>query len=146
MDRREYEHDVCARSESAVDVRYEPDALIGHWRPKVADCHANVDYWVYHCDGYAAVRGWLAYADFGLNMSGYTAHSVLRSPDGELVDITPVQDCNFVQRRFIPHQGDEETFLRMRTLNLNICCQGDYPAPEIDPSWVDVLPPPFEDE
>ncbi|MDR6818766.1 hypothetical protein J2X76_003948 [Neorhizobium sp. 2083] len=72
----------------------------------------------------------------GADLHGYTAHSVLRDPHGELVDITPVEDRNFVRRRFIPHLGDDATFLRMRTLNLNILCQGNGPAPAFESEWV----------
>ncbi len=115
MGRDEYERNICARNGSAVDVRYEPNASIGEWRPKVAECHANVDYWVNHRAGYAAVRGWLASMSCGADLHGYTAHSVLRDPHGELVDITPVEDRNFSRRRFIPHLGDDETFRRMRS-------------------------------
>ena len=133
--RDEYERDVCARRGSATDVRYEPDASFGDWKPKVAECHANVDYWVAHREGYAPVRGWLAYMSGG-DVHGYTAHSVLRDPHGELADITPVEDRNFTRRRFIPHLGDDATFLRMRTLNLNILCQGNCPAPAFELEWV----------
>ncbi|MBB2791695.1 UNVERIFIED_ORG: hypothetical protein GGD58_000539 [Rhizobium pisi] len=136
MERDEYERDICARSGTPIDVRYEPDASIGEWRPKVADCHANVDYWVAHREGYAAVRGWLAYLEGGADLHGYTAHSVLRDPHGELVDITPVEDRNFVRRRFIPHLGDDATFLNMRTLDLSIHCLGSCPAPAAELEWV----------
>ncbi|NEI96394.1 hypothetical protein [Rhizobium ruizarguesonis] len=133
MERGEYERDICARSGSAVDVRYEPDASIGAWTTKVAECHANVDYWVAHHEGYAAVRGWLAHIGCG-DLHGYTAHSVLRDPHRELVDITPVEG-NF-HRRFIPHLGDDATFLRMRTPKLEILCQGNCPAPAFELEWV----------
>ncbi|MFS2175346.1 hypothetical protein ACCC98_05240 [Rhizobium pisi] len=134
MERDDYERDICGRSGSTVDVRYEPDASIGEWRQKVAECHANVDYWVQHSVGYAAVRGWLACTGCG-DLHGYTAHSVLRDPDGELVDITPVEDRNFSRRRFVPHLGDEETFRRMRILNLKILCLGNGPAPAFELEW-----------
>ncbi|ARQ13147.1 hypothetical protein NXC12_PD00035 (plasmid) [Rhizobium etli] len=133
--RDDYERDICARSKSAVDVRYEPDASIGDWTPKVAECHANVDYWVNHRAGYAAVRGWLAHIGCG-DLHGYTAHSVLRDPHGELVDITPVEDRNLVHRRFIAHLGDDAAFLRMRTPKLEILCQRNCPAPAFELEWV----------
>jgi hypothetical protein len=132
MGRDEYESDICARSGSAVDVRHDPGAFIGEWKPKVAECHANVDYWVDHHAEYTVVRGWLAYMGGGTDFHGYTAHSVLRDPCGELVDITPVEDPNFIRRRFTPHPDDKATFLRMRTLDLNILCQGNCPAPAVE--------------
>ncbi|OED00943.1 hypothetical protein A9Z06_13475 [Rhizobium sp. YK2] len=110
----------------------------------MAECHANVDYWADHHAGYTVVRGWLAYMGGGADFHGYAAHSVLRDPRGELVDITPVEDPNFIRRRFIPHLGDEATFLRMRTLNLNILCQGNCPAPAVELEWVN--PPTASDD
>lgn len=134
MDRDEYLRDICARSGRSVDVRFMPDAFIGDWKPKVGDCHANVDYWVRHHPDYAPVRGWLCYASFGPDSRGYTAHSVLRTPAGELVDITPVEDRNFVHRWFIEHLGDEAAFLEMRAgIYINLSCQGDLPAPQLTP-------------
>ncbi|MGO7960582.1 hypothetical protein [Rhizobium leguminosarum] len=65
MERDDYDRDICARSGSAIEVRFERDACIGDWRPKVADCHANADYWAAHHEGYAPVRGWLAYMGCG---------------------------------------------------------------------------------
>ncbi|MGO4569331.1 hypothetical protein AB4Z52_30870 [Rhizobium sp. 2YAF20] len=136
MTRDEYERDVCARSGAAVDVPFKPDVFIGNWKPKVAECHANVDYWVAHHAGYAPVCGWLCYASFGPDSRGYTAHSVLRHPNGGLVDITPVEDRNFVHRWFIEHLGDDTTFLEMRKDTLiNLTCQGNFPAPPLDPMW-----------
>ncbi|MFW2229607.1 hypothetical protein [Rhizobium sp. CRRU65] len=136
MTRDEYVRDICARSGAAVDVPFWPDPFIGDWKPNVGECHANVDYWVAHQDGYTPVRGWLCYAGFGPDSRGYTAHSVLRYSNGELVDITPVEDRNFAHRWFIEHLGDEATFLEMRKDTfITLACQGNRPAPQPDPIW-----------
>lgn len=129
--RDEYERDVCARAEAAYDVPFI-DASFASWKPKVAECHENVDHWVRHHPGYTAVRGWLAYASYGSNDFGYTAHSVVRDPDGKLFDITPTIDPDCWRGRFIIHVGDEQTFFGMKGLNNEIRCQGNCPAPTLD--------------
>lgn len=130
--RDEYERDICARSEIAFLVPYRPVGEFDGWKPKIAACHENVDHWVKHHSGYTAVRGWLMYANFGGDLAGYTAHSVVCGPDGSLFDITPLYNNNAPRGRFIVHVGDEATFLAMRTFDLNIKCQGNCPAPPLD--------------
>lgn len=63
MMRGEYERDVCTRAEAGVRVSFI-EASIGAWKPKVAECHENVDHWVKHHPECTAVRGWLAYASY----------------------------------------------------------------------------------
>ncbi|MDE3795833.1 hypothetical protein CN155_10205 [Sinorhizobium meliloti] len=131
MLRGEYERDICARAEVAVRVPFMAVSMAA-WEPKVADCHENVDHWVRHHPGCTAVRGWLVYASYGSDDFGYTAHSVVRGPDGNLFDITPTTDPDYQRGRFVIHVGDEHTFLEMRHLNKEIRCQGNCPAPMLD--------------
>lgn len=131
MVREEYERDICARSAVASLVPFRPYAGFDGWEPQVRQCHANVDHWVRHHPGHTAVRGWLAWASYGSNQIGYTAHSVVRSPDGEMFDITPTLDPACWRGGLITHLGDDESFLAMRTLNLEIRCQGSCPAPAL---------------
>jgi hypothetical protein len=133
MTRDEYERDICARSETASFVPFKPDAGFDGWGPTVGGCHQNVDHWVKHHSGHAAVRGWLAYANYGGDLVGYTAHSVVRGPDGALFDITPLYDSKAIPGQFIIHAGDDTTFLAMRTPNFEIRCQGNCPAAPLDP-------------
>ncbi|GCA52816.1 hypothetical protein KGO5_05282 [Sinorhizobium sp. KGO-5] len=128
MMRGEYERDVCTRAEAGVRVSFI-EASIGAWKPKVAECHENVDHWVKHHPGCTAVRGWLAYASYGSDDFGYTAHSVVRGSDGNLFDITPTIDPEYQRGRFVIHVGDEQTFLEMKDLSNQIRCQGYCPAP-----------------
>ncbi|MBY5436503.1 hypothetical protein [Rhizobium leguminosarum] len=135
MTREEYERDLCARNGTASFVSVKPDAGFDGWEPKVGGCHDNVDYWVKHHVGHTAVRGWIAYMSGGPDHVVYTAHSVVLGPDGQLFDITPLYHNDDLRGRFIVHVGDDATFLEMRTLNLNISCQGNCPAPPLDPIW-----------
>lgn len=98
------------------------EVSLPNWRPQVADCHANVDKWVEANPGTVAVRGWVTYADFGLSI-GLTAHSVVREPDGQLFDITPLESKGVrPTMRFVPHVGDEQEFLTMRESKAFIEC------------------------
>lgn len=142
MTRDEYERDLCARGETASFVPFKPDAGFDGWEPSVGGCHDNVDHWVRHHSGYTAVRGWLAYASYGGELVGYTAHSIVRGPDGILFDITPLYDTNAKRAPFVTHVGDDATFLAMRTPNLEIRCQGNRPAAPLHPDllWQQYVP------
>jgi hypothetical protein len=136
MTRDEYELDICTRSVAAVDVPFKPDAFIEEWKPRVAECHDNVDYWVKHHVGYTEVRGWIYLMGSEPGPVVYTAHSVVRGPDGELFDITPLYNNDERRGRFITHVGDDATFLAMRTgIFITLRCQRDCPAPPLDPMW-----------
>ncbi|SCX22717.1 hypothetical protein DSM25558_3202 [Agrobacterium sp. DSM 25558] len=78
MTREGYEHDLCARNGTASFVSVNQDAGFDGWEPKVGGCHDNVDYWVKHHAGHAAVRGWIAYMSGGPDHVVYTARSVVR--------------------------------------------------------------------
>lgn len=134
MTRDEYEHDICARSGAAFTVTVKNDDGFDGWEPQVSDCHNNVDYWIKHHAGHTAVRGWIYYYGNEPGPVTYTAHSVIRGPDGELFDITPLHNHNDKQRgHFIPHVGDEATFVAMRMdAFITLTCQGDLPAPLLD--------------
>ncbi|MFK3968609.1 hypothetical protein ACI2KT_34180 [Ensifer adhaerens] len=131
MKRDEYERDICARAEAASNVRFT-DVSFADWKPKVAECHDNVDYSVEHHPGCSAVRGWLAYASYGTNDFGYTAHSVVRGPEGDLFDITPTHDPDYPRGRFVIHVGDEQTFFDIKGGSHEIRCQGNCPAPRLE--------------
>ncbi|MBD1548681.1 hypothetical protein [Roseibium aggregatum] len=133
MERDEYERDICARSQTAILVPFRPGMGINGWEPKVADCHRNVDHWVEHHLDHTVVRGWLAFATFYSDQVGYTAHSVVRAPDGELFDITPTVDPDCWRGCFIAHLGEEEMFFEMKKLGNEIRCQGKCPAAPLSP-------------
>lgn len=142
MTRDEYERDFCARVGTASFVPFKPDAGFDGWEPKVGGCHENVDHWVKHHVGHTEVRGWIAYISDGYDLVAYTAHSVVRGPDGMLFDVTPLYDTNAIRGGFISHVGDDATFLAMRTQNLEIRCQGNCPAAPLDPDllWQQYVP------
>jgi hypothetical protein len=59
---------------------------IGKWKPQPKLCHGNVAVWCDNDTSYQPVRGWLH-----LELAGiFLAHSVVRKPNGELCDITPL--------------------------------------------------------
>ena len=78
---------------------------LGAWTPAPNDCHANVGTWCKNMPEYIAVRGWL-YFDFvdALSYVLFNAHSVIRDPDGRLLDITPT----LASQRY-PFLATEET-------------------------------------
>lgn len=132
MTRDEYERDICARSVAASSVPFKPDIVIDGWKPKSGQCHQNVDYWVTCHPGHTAVRGWIFWYSGGGDLSVYTAHSVVRAADGELFDITPLDNGDRRRGPFIMHRANDEAFLMPRTQNLSISCQRDYPTPPFD--------------
>ncbi|KXG87587.1 hypothetical protein [Agrobacterium bohemicum] len=130
MNRNEYQRDVCARSGEALNVPFNPDVTIGDWKPQPSECHQNVDYYVQHHRGYVAVRGWLLLLVFG-EQKQYTPHSVVRCPEGNLFDITPVRGQTPVHRWFITHVENEQLFHSMSQPNYPIQCLGCTVAPPL---------------
>lgn len=127
--RADYEASVCERLCQAAHVPFR-EVSLADWRPKVSDCHRNVDRWIEANPGATAVRGWVTYASFGPAI-GLTAHSVVRGTDGQLFDITPLENESYrtiTTMRFIPHLGDEQLFLSMKELNIYINCPSEQEA------------------
>ena len=60
---------------------------IPSWDPVPAACHADVDRWIESHPADMAVRGWLHEPFDGLEHR-FVAHSIVRSSDGELIDVT----------------------------------------------------------
>ena len=91
LDSTEYARHLYARRGEATFPRVARVSL-GVWRPQPNECHVNVDWWCTHTRGYTPVRGWLyfAYLDL-LPHVHFNAHSIVRNPEEELVDITPSQ-------------------------------------------------------
>lgn len=129
MTRDEYERHICARTLVASTVRFVPDTWDGGMKPKSGECHQNVDSWVAHHPGHTAVRGWIFWYGGGEDLAVYTAHSVVRDLDGELFDITPLENGDHRRGPFIPHLDDDESLFAMKTQNLSITCQGKFPLP-----------------
>jgi hypothetical protein len=67
---------------------------------RVFSCHHNVSMWCQHEPDFEPVRGWLYFDLPGLNYVKFVAHSAVRTPEGELFDITPsraFQDYLFIE-------------------------------------------------
>lgn len=89
-----------------------PRAVIdgGNWQPYPNKCHENVDIWCGHNSNYHPVRGWLYFDLPGIAYVKFVAHSVVRKPDGSLVDITPSgasSDYPFVTANLTDDEYDE---------------------------------------
>lgn len=108
----EYTTSICVHRAAAVVVPFVEVSLDG-WTPVVAACHANVDRWVADNPGCQATRGWISYMSFGPAGEQLTAHSVVRNPDGTLIDITPVYPGALRGGAFVEHQGDPTEFFDM---------------------------------
>lgn len=73
------------------EAQYLPKVIMegGNWQPQPKYCHENVDIICDHMHGYEAVRGWLLFDYEYLAHVDFIQHSVVRFPDGQVVDITP---------------------------------------------------------
>lgn len=81
------------------------------WTPIPGRCHANARRWVDVYPDFQIVHGWLyAERETFPNRERFHAHSVVRRPDGELIDIT-LRACDPTYQ-FLPHPGGEEAFVR----------------------------------
>jgi hypothetical protein len=89
--RRQYEWDICARLKASQVVPFI-EVSVGDWRPERSRCHDNVDIWIKSNPRHVAVRGWVVYASDGKDGVGLTAHTVVKDEDGNLFDITPIED------------------------------------------------------
>ena len=82
---------------------------LGGWRPKENECHLNASE-IYHRNAaYEPVRGWL-YFDFDgkLDRVQFVSHSAVRTPDGQLCDVTPSNASR--EYPFIPALETEEEY------------------------------------
>jgi hypothetical protein len=125
---------ICSGRAEAVSVPFVK-VSIDEWIPKISDCHNNVDRWVAAYPDCEAVRGWISYISFGQVGEQLTAHSIVRNPDGTLIDITPV--CQGAPRggAFIEHRGDMALFAALKDHDIR-CASLD---PEADAAALDAL-------
>lgn len=83
-----YGNSLMQRVSEAVPVK-RVKVAIQEWTPEANKCHDNVAVFCEHKPDHAPVRGWL-YLDLPeFEFVQFLAHSVVRAPDGVLVDITP---------------------------------------------------------
>jgi hypothetical protein len=95
------------RQGAEVVTRYEMKG--GNWQPQLKLCHENVDAYIKNTDGFKAARGWLYFDLQGFNYVMFVQHSVLESPEGQLMEITPSdasQEYPFIRA----YESDEEFF------------------------------------
>jgi hypothetical protein len=114
----EYEAAICERLSQAQSVpSFREVSFADGDFPKLSGCHPNVNRYVSENSGTTAVRGWVTYREVWDGDSikqELTAHSVVRSTDGQLFDITRFGDER-VRRStlFVPHLGDDQEFFSM---------------------------------
>ncbi|WP_196160479.1 hypothetical protein [Reinekea sp. G2M2-21] len=99
------------RSEARVTLLAKIEG--GNWQPSPKACHENVEIFCEHSVGFDIVRGWF-YFDLpdtpGCAM--FVAHSVVRTPQGVLSDITPQAGTTSRRYPFLEALvSDEEFFL-----------------------------------
>lgn len=99
FDIKEYAKELYIKSSRAQMLKR---AIIegGDWQPKLNMCHHNVTEWCKHKPDFKPVRGWLYFDLPGLKYVKFVAHSAVRTPEGELYDITPSnasQDYPFIE-------------------------------------------------
>jgi hypothetical protein len=125
MDPQAYVTAFCQRMHEARRVPFE-DVSTGDWQPEVGHCHQNVAAWVERHPDHIEVHGWVVWhATYnGVRM---THHSVVQTPDGLLIDITPLLDESYrAGMRFVRHVGDEQTFWEIKaTMNAFDCYDGE---------------------
>ena len=59
------------------------------WRPAMKDCHGNCEVWCERHPEYEVVRGWIYVPLPTMSYCRFLAHTIVRQPDGQLIDITP---------------------------------------------------------
>jgi hypothetical protein len=103
----------------APEARYVPFRSVsfqGGNKPSLNKCHENVARWIAENPDHIAARGWLVTSGFL-----FDKHTVVRSPDGTLFDITPLQ----VPTPFIEHPADDNEFSELNS-QLNLVVFPDF--------------------
>jgi hypothetical protein len=102
-----------------VTCRYDrgvTPSILNYSEAHEAKCHENANaFFARHAD-YPPVRGWLV-TELA-NAPGcfrLVAHSVNRTPNGILVDVTPLRETDRKAYRFVEHEGSEACFNQLRT-------------------------------
>ncbi len=109
------------------------------WTPERSGCHENARRWVEANPAFVIVHGWLnAKGETFENRLRFVSHSVVRSPDGELMDITlGTGDPRYA---FILHPLDDAHFREWiigRVATVDHCIG---PDPDLPPGWDRVDP------
>ncbi len=103
-----YASRLFARTPSAVVVPSAP-ATVGEWSAAEHECHANVAHWCSQHPEDSPAPGWLYFSFNGLfDYVRFTAHSVIRRSDGQLLDITPSQA--FMLYPFLPAEESTDAY------------------------------------
>ncbi|MCU0731024.1 MAG: hypothetical protein MUE84_05490 [Hyphomonas sp.] len=122
MNLADYAIRLFQRTPSAVPAPLAPGA-IGEWRALEHQCHANAAHWCIQHPDYRHVPGWLYFSFEGLLPNvRFTAHSVVQTPSGGLVDITPTRASR--PYPFIPAEESLDEYVsyieRQRIIHLDL--------------------------
>lgn len=104
------------------------------WRPEPGRCHDNARRWVGANPTFKVVHGWLnAKGETSENRLRFHSHSVVRSPSGELLDVT-LRQCDPTYD-FIPHPHGDDHFRQQVIEKLPTIDHLTGPDPVIMMEW-----------
>lgn len=99
---------------SIIEAVRVPRVSVSHngWQPEFRKCHHNVVKWKELYPVCEIICGWLVFdLRATLGRTDLVAHSVIKSEDGTLMDITPVQSPAIYP--FVRHIGDFEHYVTL---------------------------------
>ena len=109
MDIEAYARSLYARvQEARILKRVEIDA--GDRKAQESMCHHNASELHLHDERYIPVRGWLYFNLPGLGYVKFVSHSAVRTPEGEIIDITPKPSAATQDYPFLEGNLSEEEY------------------------------------
>ncbi len=83
------------------------DKLADQLDLKISDCDTNTKKWIKRFPDFDRVPGWICYMG-----NHFAFHWVVKSPEGKLLDVTPIEHCRDVNSTevFVEHTGDVSEF------------------------------------
>ena len=88
MDIEQYSKNLKDRVHEAKYLN-RVEVSIGDWKTEANMCHHNVTQVCVNESSYTPVRGWLVFNIKEENLLKFVSHSVVKTPEGIMVDITP---------------------------------------------------------
>jgi hypothetical protein len=127
---KRYFDDLFERRHLATRIVFNPVVFRDGSKPEPNQCHPNAERWVSEQAACSVVRGWLVHGNPTDHWQFY-AHSVVKLPDEENIDITPLR----YELPFLHHLGTEGAFAELLDLNLNEVIWKPVPAETLSGSW-----------
>jgi hypothetical protein len=98
---KSYFDELYSRRDTGERLEPKPWKFANGEVPKPNDCHVNVDRWVAENPEHSAARGWVIDGGMGEHYN-FVAHSAVRTPSGELIDITCPKSLVLISHRGTP--------------------------------------------